>query len=214
MARGSPIRCMPTKAAPVVPATAAREADTSLIIRAPAATAASATAALRVSIDTATPSDARASTTGITRRSSPATGTGPARGRVDSPPTSIQSAPCPTSVRPWAMAAWWSRKCPPSENESGVTLTTPMTRRPPLFPRGKLTSAGGHPRWSFGLLHNHVERQFCHGEKPGLPLAGADRLAPGDVVADRGDAQRVGPVGGGDGVEGGGLHLDGEHAVL
>src|SRR4051794_28206866 len=70
---------------------------------------------------------ARRSTTGITRRSSSSAGTGAAPGRVDSPPTSRRSAPCPASSIPCATAASGSRKRPPSENESGVTLTIPMT---------------------------------------------------------------------------------------
>ena len=54
-------------------------------------------------------------------------GDGAAPGRVDSPPTSSQSAPSASRARPWAMAAAWSSNCPPSENESGVTLMTPIT---------------------------------------------------------------------------------------
>ena len=36
--------------------------------------------------------------------------------------------PAATSSRPCSTARSWSRKFPPSENESGVTLSTPMTR--------------------------------------------------------------------------------------
>ena len=54
-------------------------------------------------------------------------GTGCAPGRVDSPPTSRRSAPSATSARPCSTAAPASSHRPPSENESGVTLTTPMT---------------------------------------------------------------------------------------
>jgi hypothetical protein len=99
---------MATKAAPVAAATSARVAVTSLIMRAPAATAADATSGFRVSIDTLAPSAARASITGSTRRNSSSTGTGSAPGRVDSPPTSTQSAPSSSSRRPWRMAASWS----------------------------------------------------------------------------------------------------------
>ena len=53
-----------------------------------------------------------------------------APGRVDSPPTSTRSAPSAASARPCATAAAGSNQSPPSENESGVTLTTPMTHRP------------------------------------------------------------------------------------
>ena len=54
--------------------------------------------------------------------------TAEAPGRVDSPPTSIRSAPSRTSCSAWATAASGSRNRPPSENESGVTFTTPITR--------------------------------------------------------------------------------------
>ena len=81
-------------------ATGHREAETSLIREAPAPTAASATSSLVVSIDTRT-WPARASTTGITRRSSSSVGTGSAPGRVDSPPTSTRSAP--SSIISWAL---------------------------------------------------------------------------------------------------------------
>ena len=66
------------------------------------------------------------STTGSTRSSSAAAGTGSAPGRVDSPPTSTIAAPSEISRRACAMASTWSSNAPPSENESGVTLTTPM----------------------------------------------------------------------------------------
>src|SRR5258708_6263827 len=48
-------------------------------------------------------------------------------GRVDSAPISIMSAPSATMRRACAIAASGSRKRPPSENESGVTLRTPIT---------------------------------------------------------------------------------------
>ena len=55
----------------------------------------------------------------------PATRAAP--GRVDSPPTSTRSAPSASSARPCATAASASSQRPPSEKESGVTLTTPIT---------------------------------------------------------------------------------------
>ena len=67
------------------------------------------------------------STTGIVRSSSSFGGTGSAPGRVDSPPTSMIDAPSLASRRACAIAATWSSNAPPSENESGVTLTTPMS---------------------------------------------------------------------------------------
>ena len=87
-----PDRCMATQPTRRRAATGHSEADTSLIREAPASTAASATPSLVVSTDTRT-WPARARTTGTTRRSSSATGTGSAPGRVDSPPTSTMSAP-------------------------------------------------------------------------------------------------------------------------
>ncbi|MBP2349323.1 hypothetical protein JOF29_000406 [Kribbella aluminosa] len=74
------------------------------------------------------PSAASASTTGITRRISSSCDGRTARGRVDSPPTSSRSAPSASSSRPCLTAAAGSNHSPPSENESGVTFTTPMTR--------------------------------------------------------------------------------------
>src|SRR5512140_2607564 len=104
--------------------------ETSLMIRAPAATAARATTAFVVSIETVTPAAASRSTTGSARRSSSSAVTGRARGFVASPPTSRISAPSRSSCSPCATATSASRYCPPSENESGVTLTTPITRTP------------------------------------------------------------------------------------
>src|SRR5262249_4097448 len=95
-----------------------------------------------VSTLTGTPARSSALMTGPTRRSSSSAGTPCAPGLVDSPspsprcaaarvgppPTSTMSAPCPASSRPRAIAASAPNQEPPSENESGVTFTTPMTR--------------------------------------------------------------------------------------
>ncbi len=71
-------------------------------------------------------------------------------GRVDSPPMSRMSAPWSSSSRPWAMAACGMRKRPPSEKESGVTLSTPMMRvRSPERKRAAADvplEAGAHER--------------------------------------------------------------------
>ena len=80
----------------------------------------------RVDADRHADAPASASTTGSTRRSSSSGGTGSEPGRVDSPPMSTMAAPSRTSVRACSSAASAARKRPPSENESGVTLTTPM----------------------------------------------------------------------------------------
>src|SRR5512132_3490519 len=106
----------------------ARRAVTSLTIAAPASSAASATATLEVSIEIAVPPPASPSITGWTRCSSSSAPTAVAPGRVDSPPMSSMSAFSAASCRPCAMARSGSRKAPPSENESGVTLTIPMMR--------------------------------------------------------------------------------------
>ena len=70
---------------------------------------------------------ASARTTGTTRSSSAWVSTRGAPGRVDSPPTSMMSAPAWISARPRAIASSAATYLPPSENESGVTLTTPIT---------------------------------------------------------------------------------------
>src|SRR5579862_2277545 len=101
-------------------------AEMSLSMVAPASSAALATAGFTVSTDTRT-WGARASTTGTTRARSSASGTGVAPGRLDSPPTSTTSAPWAANSSPWATACSGSRYRPPSENESGVTLSTPIT---------------------------------------------------------------------------------------
>ena len=130
---GSPRMCMRTMPAPR-PATtasmrASRAAVTSLTRDAPAASAAAATSGLEVSTETITAGRRRASaaTTGTTRSISSATGTVAAPGRVDSPPTSMTSAPASDMARACATAASGAANRPPSENESGVTLTTPIT---------------------------------------------------------------------------------------
>ena len=90
--------------------------------------AASATTALDVSTDTTTSAPARIpSITGSTRSSSSSSEMPSEPGRVDSPPTSTMTAPSATCRRPSSIASAGSRNRPPSENESGVTLTTPIS---------------------------------------------------------------------------------------
>src|SRR3989440_2485326 len=107
--------------------------QTSFRIAAPAATPTCATSGLDVSIDTGTP-ESRASRrrTSSVRETSSATDTGTCPGRVDSPPTSSMSAPSVTMRMPCATAASTSWPRPSPLNESGVTLTIPITyvRRP------------------------------------------------------------------------------------
>src|SRR5438105_883379 len=102
--------------------------QTSLRMVAPAATPASATSCLYVSIDSGT-ADSRASrrTTTSVRPISSAAVTGTCPGRVDSPPTSSMSAPSLTIRMPCVTAAAASAPRPSPLKESGVTLTMPIT---------------------------------------------------------------------------------------
>src|SRR5215212_3334139 len=65
--------------------------------------------------------------TGTTLRASSSCGTGSEPGRVDSPPTSIISAPSSSMAAAREAAFSGTRKSPPSEKESGVTLRTPTS---------------------------------------------------------------------------------------
>ena len=110
--RGSPCMCIRQHAASRAATIAAiwgsaRKAVTSLTSRAPACSAACATAAFEVSIEIRAAGfrASRPSMTGSTRSCSTAAGTGWAPGRVDSPPTSSRSAPSASSRSPWVMAA-------------------------------------------------------------------------------------------------------------
>src|SRR5438094_5537291 len=130
---GVPRMCMTITPAPPSATTRASSGskarpDTSLITAAPAASAARATAALRVSTDTGPkPRRASCSITGATRAISSGAATGAAPGRVDSPPTSSSSHPSATSRSACATARSAVEKRPPSEKESGVTFTIPIS---------------------------------------------------------------------------------------
>src|SRR6266542_578185 len=123
----------------------ARPPLTSLTIFAPALSAISATAARIVSTLTVRPAPASSLITGPTRRSSSAAGIRFAPGLVDSPPTSMMSAPSVASRRPWEIAAPGAKHSPPSEKESGVTLTTPMTRHLPRSGRPPAAGPAARP---------------------------------------------------------------------
>ena len=111
----------------VVLAPGSRNAATSFHIEAPTRAAASATCGFIVSIEIGALLRARiAAITGTTRAISSSAETGAAPGRVDSPPTSMMSAPASSIARACGVAAP-SIQRPPSENESGVTFSTPMT---------------------------------------------------------------------------------------
>ena len=75
------------------------------MIAAPARAASRAVAACSVSTDTTTPSAAKASTTAPMRAHSSSALMRVEFGRVDSPPTSIRSAPAATISRAWRSAA-------------------------------------------------------------------------------------------------------------
>src|SRR5215210_4920684 len=201
MVRGSPSMCMrqhssPRSATrPTIPGSP-RRAVTSLTNEAPASTAASATGRLWVSIEirAARSPAASRSITGSTRRSSSAAETGAAPGssgpltpggRVDSPPMSTRSAPSEARRRACATAASGSTNRPPSEKESGVTLTTPMiwkSRRTGPFSQGRRGASRllvghrvglpqlAHVRRLVGLAGAAAQRQDA-----GALGAGADR---------------------------------------
>ena len=138
MSRGVPFMCMRTTGQPCSATTRAmfssnRSAEMSLMTWAPAAKARRATSARYVSTETgAATRPASSSTTGTTRAASSRGSTGSAPGLVDSPPTSMTSAPSCASSPPRATAASLPKKRPPSEKESGVTLRMPIisVRRP------------------------------------------------------------------------------------
>src|ERR1035438_9869643 len=92
--------------------------------------AARAVAALYESMDSTDVGRSRssASRTGRTRACSSCVLRGWEPGRVDSPPTSIFLAPWSSMESACWTARSGLRNAPPSENESGVTLRTPMTR--------------------------------------------------------------------------------------
>ena len=123
--------CMRTRPAPRSATSAAisgspRSAVTSLTIVAPASSAASATAAFEVSTEIVDPEPGQPRHHRLDPAQLLLDRDRAAPGRVDSPPTSRMSAPCAASSRPCEIAASGSRYSPPSENESGVTFTTPI----------------------------------------------------------------------------------------
>src|SRR5258707_1042502 len=132
MVRGSPCMCIrhtpASEAATASSAPGARSALMSFTIEAPSAIAWRITSGLTVSTETGTGRSRRPLSTGSSRRNSSSGGTATsAPGRLDSAPTSTISAPSSTRRRARSTAAPASRKRPPSEKESGVTLTTPAT---------------------------------------------------------------------------------------
>ena len=116
--------------------------EISLITSAPASSTAAATAAWRVSTEITASVHGRSSrTTGSTRSSSSSTETSAAPGLVDSPPMSRIRAPCRSSSFAWETARSTVWKRPPSEKESGVTFTIPISTPPrATFNMSRLTS--------------------------------------------------------------------------
>ena len=134
MVLGTPSMCMSTtgtwyRAATPANSPSRRKAPTSLMMEAPASRAAFATFALVVSMEMGMETFwASFSMMGTTRRISSSAATPSEKGRVDSPPMSRMSAPWRANCTPRATAVWGSKKRPPSEKESGVTLSTAMIR--------------------------------------------------------------------------------------
>ena len=108
------------------------------MISAPRSIARSATSDLYVSTEIGTESLSRSRfSTGISRRISSAAEIRADPGRVDSAPISMMSAPSSSNSIARAYARSGSEYLPPSENESGVTFSTPirMVRSPKRISR-------------------------------------------------------------------------------
>src|ERR687893_204391 len=84
--------------------------------------------------------------------------------------TSFTSAPSATRARPWATARSGSRKRPPSEKESGVTFSTPMTRGT----AGTVPGLPGRPDQLHGLVAGgHAVPELApHGRRGGRRARG------------------------------------------
>ena len=128
---------MTTSAAPDAAATSASSGSasplTSLMIAAPASTAARATSGFHVSTETVTPAATSRSTSGTTRPASTSAGVTSVYVTPDSPPTSMRSAPAATSAS--ACSTWRSSvsRRTLSENESGPAFTMPITSGSPAL---------------------------------------------------------------------------------
>lgn len=131
MLRGSPFICIRQAATPPAAtassAPGARNALTSLIMAAPALIASRITSGFDVSTETDMFLLTSDCTIGIIRLNSSSMLTGSLPGRVDSPPMSSQSAPSLTRRDACRSAPSVEAHKPPSEKESGVTFTIPIT---------------------------------------------------------------------------------------
>src|ERR1700682_1727118 len=113
--------------------------------------------------------------TGIRRRNSSASPIRVEPGRVDSAPMSMISAPCSSSSIARKKARSGSRYFPPSENESGVTLSTPMisVRSPAKSSRlfsfqtkWRLFITQGHDRIEIGgAISRIVAEEYAHRDR-------------------------------------------------
>src|SRR5690348_16028831 len=187
MLRGSPSMCIrhtgtPSSAA-ASSAPSRRSAYTSLIMPAPAATAARITCGREVSMEIGTVVRAASdSIAGSTRRNSSSTETSSAPGRVDSPPTSSMSAPSSTMRTPCATASSTLAWMPPSENESGVRLRMPTTR-------GRSSDKARPAQSSTGANHSFV--MLMSPRRALLPAGSSARAAQlahvAPVMAQLGD---------------------------
>src|SRR5882672_1425916 len=187
MVAGSPCLCMTQTAqslfAMASSAPGAESASMSLIIDAPAASASFITRGRRVSTETGrSESDRR---TGRIRRSSSSSETGSAPGRLDSPPISMMSAPSCASARACAIANFGSKKRPPSEKESGVTFTTPITsglsRESENLPHRRINAASRRSGWCGFSLRVAAARRLGRRGRATRGLRRPRRLARHDV---------------------------------
>src|ERR1017187_30944 len=87
-------------------------------------------------------------------------------GRVDSAPISMMSAPCSSSSMARAKARSGSEYLPPSENESGVTFSTPMiTGRSP----SRISRCFNFQKKSFLTVLSGSHFSGRDGDRPGRP---------------------------------------------
>ncbi len=114
--------------------------DTSFTMSAPESSAILATDSLLESIEipTSGKTSLTASMMGITLRASSSWLTSTAPGLVDSPPTSIQSAPPSNIFTALSTASPTPSTLEPGWNESGVAFNTPIMRGKPLSRRFRI----------------------------------------------------------------------------
>ena len=156
--------------------------ETSLRMCAPASSAARATPGWRVSTETSTPRATRASITGTTRAISSSCPTGVKPGRVDSPPTSMRSAPSSSILSAQASASARESCAPPSLKESGVTLSTPMMR---VRPKSSVRVPQRHSCASSAMSQPSPSREAKGRGPQGRRRRRRRRASPGSPCASR-----------------------------